>query len=73
MYLSTKISLPQNVSSIYSCGLMMLPSLIGVVMLYPLVVKITKNYLDRKIKNKDVESILSYGEKLQAEAAVKED
>lgn len=52
---------------------MMLPSLIGVVMLYPLVVKITKNYLDRKIKNKDVESILSYGEKLQAEAAVKED
>ncbi|MBR2615839.1 MAG: alanine:cation symporter family protein [Clostridia bacterium] len=49
-------------------GLMMIPNLIGVVFLFPLVVKITKNYVDRKIKGKkDVAPILSYDEKTQAE------
>ncbi|MCD8001189.1 MAG: alanine:cation symporter family protein, partial [Oscillospiraceae bacterium] len=40
-------------------GLMMLPNLIGVLVLSPQVMRITKNYVDRKIKGKDVEPILS--------------
>ena len=47
-------------------GLMMIPNLIGVVFLFPLVVKITKNYVDRKIKKKDVKPILSYDPEIQA-------
>ena len=46
---------------------MMIPNLIGVVSLFPLVYKITKNYVDRKIKGKDVEPMLSYDPELQAE------
>ncbi len=49
-------------------GLMMLPNLIGVIVLLPLVVKITKNYVDRRIKNKDVTPVLSYDAKIQQEA-----
>ena len=48
-------------------GLMMFPNLIAVVALSPLVVKITKNYVARKIKNKDVAPILSYDETIQKE------
>ncbi len=48
-------------------GLMMIPNLIGVISLLPLVLKITKNYVDRKIKNKDVAPILSYDPQIQAE------
>ena len=44
-----------------------------VVALSPLVVKITKNYIARKIKNQDVEPVLSYDETLNAEAAAKAD
>lgn len=51
-------------------GLMMIPNLIGVLFMLPLVVKITKNYIDRKIKNKDVKPILSYDPAIQAEAEV---
>jgi len=40
-------------------GLMMIPNLIGVLALCPLVAKITKNYIDRKLHNKDVEPMLS--------------
>ncbi|MBQ7133795.1 MAG: alanine:cation symporter family protein [Ruminococcus sp.] len=40
-------------------GLMMFPNLIGVVALSGLVVKITKNYVDRKLKGKDIEPMLS--------------
>ncbi len=49
-------------------GLMMIPNLIGVLALFPLVLKITKNYVDRKIKNKDVAPMLSFDPELQAEA-----
>ena len=49
-------------------GLMMIPNLIGVVVLCPLVIRITKNYVDRKVKGKDVKPILSYDETIQAEA-----
>ena len=50
-------------------GMMMIPNLIGVVVLSPLVYKITKNYVDRKIKNTAVEPMLSVFEDIQAEAA----
>ena len=61
-------SLAWDISDTFN-GLMMFPNLIGVVVLSPLVVKITKNYIARKIKNKDVEPILSYDEAIQKEAA----
>jgi AGCS family alanine or glycine:cation symporter len=34
----------------------------------PLVVKITKNYVDRKVHKKDVAPIISYDPAIQAEA-----
>ena len=46
---------------------MMVPNLIGVLVLCPLVAKITKNYIDRKVRNKDVNPVLSYDENIQAE------
>ncbi len=54
-------------------GLMMIPNLIGVLALMPLVLKVTANYVDRKIKHKDVEPMLSYDPELQAEAAQRAD
>lgn len=50
-------------------GMMMIPNLIGVVSLSPMVIKITQNYIDRKIKKKDVEPVLSYDANIQAETA----
>ena len=61
-------SLAWDISDTFN-GLMMFPNLIGVVVLFPLVMKITKNYIDRKLKGKDIAPVLSYDEKLQ-EAAV---
>ena len=52
-------------------GLMMIPNLIGVVALLPLVLKVTRNYVDRKIRGKDVAPILSYDETIQQEMADK--
>ena len=49
-------------------GLMMIPNLIGLVMLSPLIVKITRNYIDRRIKGKDVEPMLSYNPDIQKDA-----
>ena len=41
-------------------GMMMIPNLIGVLALMPVVIKITRNYVDRKIKGKtDVAPMLS--------------
>ncbi|MGN0298537.1 MAG: alanine/glycine:cation symporter family protein [Lachnospiraceae bacterium] len=40
-------------------GLMAIPNLIGVITLSPIVAKITKNYIDRKIKNKEITPMLS--------------
>ena len=59
-------SLAWDISDTFN-GLMMFPNLIGVVALAPVVVRITKNYVARKIKNQDVAPILSYDEKIQAE------
>ncbi|MBR4092818.1 MAG: alanine:cation symporter family protein [Oscillospiraceae bacterium] len=50
-------------------GMMMIPNLIGVVSLSPMVIKITQNYVDRKIKKKDIEPVLSYDANIQAETA----
>ena len=53
------LSLAWDLSDTFN-GLMAMPNLIGVLCLSPLVMKITKNYVDRKIKNKtDVKPMLS--------------
>jgi AGCS family alanine or glycine:cation symporter len=52
---------------------MMIPNLIGVVAMAGLVRKITKNYVDRKIKNKDVEPMYSYDPEIQAQQAAMPD
>ncbi len=48
-------------------GLIMIPNLIGVLALFPLVLKVTKNYVDRKIRGKDISPLLSNDPKIQAE------
>ena len=48
-------------------GLMMIPNLIGVLALVPLVVKITKNYVDRRILGRSVEPMLSYDKQIESE------
>ena len=57
-------SLAWDISDTFN-GLMMLPNLIGVVVMLPLVIKITKNYVNRKIKGKDEEPVLSYDPEIQ--------
>ncbi|MBE6776980.1 MAG: alanine:cation symporter family protein [Ruminococcaceae bacterium] len=52
-------SLAWDISDTFN-GLMMVPNLIGVLVLTPLVMKIVKNYVDRKIRKKDVKPMLSY-------------
>ena len=50
-------------------GMMMIPNLIGVLVLSPLVMRITKNYVDRKLRNKNVEPMLSVFPDIQAAEA----
>ena len=52
-------SLAWDISDTFN-GLMMIPNLIGVVALMPLVAKITKNYVNRKIKGMDESEMISY-------------
>ena len=61
-------SLAWDISDTFN-GLMMLPNLIGVVVLCPMVMKITKNYVNRKIKGIPEEPVLSRFPDIQAEAA----
>ena len=61
-------SLAWDISDTFN-GLMMLPNLIGVVVLCPMVMKITKNYVNRKIKGIPEERVLSHFPDIQAEAA----
>ena len=66
-------SLAWDISDTFN-GLMMIPNLIGVLSLSTLVMKITKNYVDRKLKGKkDVRPMLSYDSEIQLlqEAAIK--
>ena len=48
---------------------MMVPNLIGVLAMMPVVIKLTKNYVDRRIKHKDVEPMLSFDPAIQADHA----
>ncbi len=57
-------SLAWDISDTFN-GLMMIPNLIGVVALFPLVMKITNNYVDRTLKGKAVEAMLSYEQEKQ--------
>ncbi len=59
-------SLAWDISDTFN-GLMMIPNLIGVISLCPLVVKLTNNYVDRKIKGKEVKPLLSYDPTIQEE------
>lgn len=64
------LTLAWDISDTFN-GLMAIPNLIGVLSLSPLVYKITKNYVDRRIKNKQIEPMISKFpdiQKMQAEA-----
>jgi len=65
-------SLAWDISDTFN-GLMMIPNLIGVVALSPLVARICQNYVDRKIKKKDVAPLLSYDEAIQKEMEAQQD
>lgn len=60
-------SLAWDISDTFN-GLMMIPNLIAVVFLSPLVFKITRNYIDRKLKGKDVKPMYSFDPEIQAAA-----
>lgn len=63
--------LPWDISDTFN-GLMMLPNLIGVLSLSGVVYKLTKNYVDRKIKGKsDVKPMLSAFDDIQEEQEFK--
>ena len=49
-------------------GLMMIPNLIGVLMQIPLIMKLTRNYIDRRLKGKEVEPMLSFDRDIQRDA-----
>lgn len=49
-------------------GLMMIPNLIGLLTQVPLIILITRNYTDRRVKGKDIMPILSYDYDIQRDA-----
>ena len=67
-------SLAWDISDTFN-GLMMIPNLIGVIVLFPLVARITKNYVNRRLKGMDETPLLSYDDAIQKEAeeALKEE
>ena len=60
-------SLAWDISDTFN-GLMMVPNLIAVLLLSPLVYKITRNYINRKIKGEDVKPMYSFDPEIQAAA-----
>ena len=60
------VDLPWNISDTFN-GMMMVPNLIGVIVLSPLVMKITGNYVRRKLKGSDEKPLYSYDPDIQAE------
>lgn len=60
-------SLAWDISDTFN-GLMMLPNLVGVITMSGLVVKITKNYIDRKLHGKKIKPMYSAFPDLQAES-----
>ena len=61
-----KLGLAWDLSDTFN-GLMMIPNLIGVLALSGTVVAITKNYLDRRVKGRDIEPMWSAFEEYQKE------
>lgn len=61
-----KAQLAWDISDTFN-GLMMIPNLIGVLVLSPLVMKCTKNYVDRKLHNQKIEPMYSMFDYIQAE------
>jgi AGCS family alanine or glycine:cation symporter len=61
-------SLAWDISDTFN-GLMMIPNLIGILVQAPLIIRLTRNYVDRKIKGKNIEPILSYNRDIQEDAA----
>ncbi|SCX18655.1 alanine or glycine:cation symporter, AGCS family [Lachnospiraceae bacterium YSD2013] len=59
-------SLAWDISDTFN-GLMMIPNLIGVLSLTPIVIKLTKNYVDRNLRHKDVKPMLSAIPEVQEE------
>ena len=59
-------SLAWDISDTFN-GLMMVPNLIGVIALSGLVMKITRNYIDRRLKGKDIKPMLSVFPDVQEE------
>ncbi|MBR6451578.1 MAG: alanine:cation symporter family protein [Lachnospiraceae bacterium] len=49
-------------------GLMMVPNLIGLISLTPLIVRLTRNYVNRRLKGKDIAPMLSYDADIEKEA-----
>jgi AGCS family alanine or glycine:cation symporter len=49
-------------------GLMMIPNLIGLISLTPLIIRLTRKYIDRTVKGKDLDPILSYDPDIQRDA-----
>ena len=60
-------SLAWDISDTFN-GLMMVPNLIGILVQTPLIIRLTRNYIDRRIKGKDIKPILSYNRDIQMEA-----
>lgn len=58
-------SLAWDISDTFN-GLMMIPNLIGVLILSPLVVKITANYLRRHKMGEDIEPMYNFDPEIQA-------
>lgn len=50
-------------------GLMMIPNLIGLLVQIPLIIKLTRNYIDRRIRGNAIEPLLSYDPDIQEDAA----
>lgn len=61
-------SLAWDISDTFN-GLMLIPNLIGVIALVPLVHRITRNYIERRIHGKEIEPVLSYDPEIQKEHA----
>ena len=61
-------SLAWDISDTFN-GLMMIPNLIGVVALFPVVSRITHNYVQRVIQNKKIDPMLSYDPEIEKEMA----
>ena len=50
-------------------GLMMIPNLIGILVQVPLIIRLTRNYINRRLKGRDIEPLLSYDPDIQKDAA----